>query len=397
MDRNRIRVLFVTHTEAMFGANHSLLRLMLELREFYNVEPTVLMPRIHKTYGERNLKLVCQQHHIESYSYRFYWFKNTLRVVSYIRCMANVVCYPYILFRMRGKRYDLIHSNGSVISLGALLSGVKKTPHVWHLREFGYEDFGLKSLLGRQYEKWIYHHADVYVAISSIIARHFSTIISNGDIVTIYNGIVPPKLFHSHRKELGGITKFCMVGLVSPGKNQEEALEAVNILVNEWGIKHFHLSIIGFKEKEYTAKLDSYIRQKGIEHYVTFMGECSDVGERLNTMDVGLMLSKNEAFGRVTVEYMMHGLAVIASDTGANREIVDDGVTGLLYHIGNSMELAGRMRDLMANPSRLSLYGTKGREKALEGFTSEKNSCQIFDIYCKLTGTNATLPIPPLP
>ena len=34
------------------------------------------------------------------------------------------------------------------------------------------------------------------------------------------------------------------------------------------------------------------------------------------------MLSKNEAFGRVTVEYMLQNLLVIATNTGANSELV---------------------------------------------------------------------------
>ena len=55
------------------------------------------------------------------------------------------------------------------------------------------------------------------------------------------------------------------------------------------------------------------------------------------------MLSKNEAFGRVTVEYMLQNLAVIASDAGANSEIIENGVSGLLYRLGDVDDLARKM------------------------------------------------------
>ena len=196
-----IRVLFVTHTEAMQGANHSLLRLMLELREHHGVEPTVLMPRVHDSYAKNNLLKACQEHGIECYAYRFYWFMNVPRPVSYARCLSNFLFYPRILFKMRGKQFDIIHTNGSVISLGALLSRVKKIPHVWHLREAGDLVFGMKSLLGKRYEKWVYKHGEVFIAISNVIKSHFLSVVPHEKIRVIYNGAQKSR---RHREFLHG-------------------------------------------------------------------------------------------------------------------------------------------------------------------------------------------------
>ena len=84
----------------------------------------------------------------------------------------------------------------------------------------------------------------------------------------------------------------------------------------------------------------------------------------LQRSDVGLMLSTNEAFGRVTVEYMMQNLAVIASDTGANPEIITNGETGLLYELGDVESLADKMKSLIEDHTLLGALAEKGKQHA---------------------------------
>lgn len=375
-----MQVLFVTHTVAMAGANSSMLRLMQELRDDYGVVPVVLMPQVHPAYAKRNLLKTCQEQHIECYSYRFYWFKEQRNWKTCLACISNLLWYPRILWKMRGKKYDIIHSNGSVISLGALISRVKRTPHVWHLREFGDLDIGLHSLLGRGYERWLYKNGDVFIAISNVVKDHFSRLIPPEKIRMIYNGIAVPNKGMTAQHN-NAVVQFCMIGLVSESKNQRNALAAVDILVNKYRITNFHLSFVGLEEHPYVEELLAFVSTHGLNKYVKFMGERNDVNELLCDMDVGLMLSRNEAFGRVTVEYMMHGLAVIASDTGANLEIVADAECGLIFPSGDCEALALKMRSLIENHDKLQSLAMKGRDRAKRLFTSDRNTRQIYDVY----------------
>jgi glycosyltransferase involved in cell wall biosynthesis len=45
-------------------------------------------------------------------------------------------------------------------------------------------------------------------------------------------------------------------------------------------------------------------------------------------MNIGLMCSRDEAFGRVTIEFMLHKMPVIASNSGANPELVINRING---------------------------------------------------------------------
>jgi len=378
------RVLFVTHTVAMQGANHSLLQLMLELKDRHRVVPIVLMPHIPTSYAQWNMLLACRQHHIECYSYRSHWFKNTLRLVSYLRCLGNVFSYPYIYHKLKSLHVSLIHSNGSVTSLGAYLSRRMKVPHVWHIREFGDLDFSLHSLWGSRYERWVYRHADVFIAISQAVKDHYQSVVPPAKTLLIYNGIVPPANPRLPAPRQAVPLQICLVGILSEWKNQIEALRAVDLLVNQWGVTDFHLSLIGYEEKVCTALLRSFVAEHQLGSYVSFLGERNDVMDLLAQMHVGLMLSKNEAFGRVTVEYMMQGLAVVASSSGANPEIVDHGATGLLYNLGNAEELAHALKLLINDDAMRCAIAGRGQQKALRTFTSEKNTAAVNDVYTRL-------------
>lgn len=377
------KILFVTHTVAMAGANSSLLRLMLELRDGYGVQPVVLMPHVHPCYARRNLFKACQQEHIDCHAWRFYCFKQRQTLMPLLKCLTNVYWYARILWKLRGQTFDAVHSNGSVISLGALLSRWKRIPHVWHLREFGQEDCGMSSLLGSGYERWVYGHAEVYIAISDAVKAHFAALMPVQKIRMIYNGILPvaDELVSRHDSPA---VQFCMVGLLSESKNQREALQAAAILAATYTAADFHLTFIGIEEQPYADSLKALAAARGIGDYVTFMGERGDVPRLLSQMDVGLMLSQHEAFGRVTVEYMMHGLAVVATDSGANTEIVTHGETGFIYHLGDAMALADAMAALIADRDRLASFGRQGRARALRQFTSVANTRQVFQVYHSL-------------
>ncbi len=74
--------------------------------------------------------------------------------------------------------------------------------------------------------------------------------------------------------------------------------------------------------------------------YILYHGHLKEVNPILNTMNLGLMCSRDEAFGRVTIKYMLNCLPVIASQSGANEELVKDGFNGTLYNLSAAEELA---------------------------------------------------------
>ncbi|MBF0332910.1 MAG: glycosyltransferase family 4 protein, partial [Alphaproteobacteria bacterium] len=72
-----------------------------------------------------------------------------------------------------------------------------------------------------------------------------------------------------------------------------------------------------------------------------------------------------EAFGIVQVEAMAAGLACVTTATGGGREIVRDGVDGLLVPSSDSVQLADLLCALRDEPTKWRRLQTAGRERAL--------------------------------
>ena len=166
-----------------------------------------------------------------------------------------------------------------------------------------------------------------------------------------------------------------------------EALMATDKLVNEWGEKRLHLTLIGHKEKIYTQKVQSFIDSHRLNEYVSLLGEHKDVYKLLGQMDVGLMLTPFEAFGRVTVEYMMMKLAVIANDKGANQEIIENGKSGIIYGHDDHVALARAMKNLIDNDMLKNELAKNGRERAMKCFPSFKNTQHVYEVYLSLSSS----------
>jgi glycosyltransferase involved in cell wall biosynthesis len=94
-----------------------------------------------------------------------------------------------------------------------------------------------------------------------------------------------------------------------------------------------------------------------------------------------------EVFGLVAAEAMMHGIPVVASNSGALPELVRDSVTGLLFKPGDVDDLARKIRRLWDSPDLCQTLGKAGRLRAIERYTAERYCERIVSVYrCVMEG-----------
>jgi glycosyltransferase involved in cell wall biosynthesis len=135
----------------------------------------------------------------------------------------------------------------------------------------------------------------------------------------------------------------------------------------------------------YIKEMKQYATEHGYASDIDFKGAVNDIHQRLKYYDVGLMCSRSEGFGLVTAEYMHAGLGVIASNSGACPEIVDDGVTGLLFESGNPVDLAKCIQLFYNDRALLENCGRAAKQKAKQKYTDVINSQNIRELYKELT------------
>lgn len=90
-----------------------------------------------------------------------------------------------------------------------------------------------------------------------------------------------------------------------------------------------------------------------------------------------------EGFPSIVIEAMVRQKPVICSRIGGLPEIVEDGVTGLLFEPGNSKELGEKIRSLWDQPGLCRKMSQAGREKALREYSPEKYYKRLMAVYKK--------------
>ncbi len=106
-------------------------------------------------------------------------------------------------------------------------------------------------------------------------------------------------------------------------------------------------------------ELQRLARDKGIEnvHFLGFRNQ-SEIGKCYAMADVLVLPSSLETWGLVVNEAMCFGLPVITSDrVGAAADLVREGVNGFVYPVGNTVELARCVRDILRDAARRAQMG----------------------------------------
>lgn len=378
-----MNVLFITHEKNLNGASKSMLNLIDELsnkHNFYAISP-FSDGSVVEELNRRNVKVF--YHPIKRWmrkkpGSKFKWFAIRMKW-RLCNCFVNEIEEKKIEKEIKDLNIDVIHTNTSVINLGGLLHKKTGIPHVWYIREFGQEDFGIYPLDNNaKFFKTIDAESTKVITVSKALAQKYQPYIKNDKLVTIYNGIGSENNIEKNNHHEGEKFIFLITGTLQPGKGQNIAVNAASELVKR-GVHNFQLYIAGNGDKSW---LEGLFEEES--KYVTFLGRVSDMCALRKKVDVELICSKSEAFGRVTAEAMMGGIPVIGADTGGTPELIVDGQTGFIYRQSNPIDLADKMEFCINHPEEIERLGLNAKEYAKEHFTIKRCAKEVDDIYTSI-------------
>ncbi|ODA39138.1 glycosyltransferase family 4 protein [Desulfosporosinus sp. BG] len=384
-----MKVVYIADIGIEGGATKSLVELVSTMKTEYGIEPVVL------TSGENRLNQLLNEQHIENHAVGHGAFLQGAPDAFWKKPIKYIIygVYYYTHFRSSLKRalqavdwttVDLIHTNVARDDIGMALSRRTGVHNICHIREFAELDFNCWSYRPN-YVKYLANNTNEFIAISNAVKDYWvKKGLDKNTISVIYNGVDSSKIISVDRSQWKDITvlRMVIVGGVIPNKGQWQAIEALCLLPEEVR-KNVRLDVIGNVTDTYKAKLQEPLKKHGIADYVSFLGGCDDVYLRLQNYHIGLMCSKAEGFGRVTVEYMHAGLAVIASNCGANSELIENGKTGILYERDDTNSLSRAIQELYVERALLCEVAANGQIYAKNNFTKEINARGIYNYYCR--------------
>jgi glycosyltransferase involved in cell wall biosynthesis len=126
------------------------------------------------------------------------------------------------------------------------------------------------------------------------------------------------------------------------------------------------LSIVGSGNDEYVKSIKRLVFEKGLENNVKLLGYMDNPLHVMAESDAFLMCSRNEAFGRVTLEAMSIGCPVVGACSGGTEELLELGKYGLLYKPGDCDDLGKKILDLLSNKNSREEYSRISKKKALD-------------------------------
>ena len=373
-------ILFITHYTGLYGANRSLLTLIQLLQSRYSVLPLVLVPN-----NDGPLLESLRENKIHYYAMPYYMETMPPRYHN-IKIQWNNIKFAFKIKKMlQEQKIDIIYSNSVTINIGALLAFIMRVPHIWHFRE-SINQFGLKPTMPRLLSKLIINLPTNkrFILLSDFMVREYQHILPSSKVKRIYNGVSLPQNMNqclsNHRMD--DILQIACVGQLSSHKNQIELLRALSIS-KERNI-HAHVHFIGVGAPGYLDEMKNFIAQHQLENMVTIHGHTNNVFAILENCNIGIVTARDEAFGRVTIEYMLMQMPVIASNSGANPELIDNESTGMIYHLGNTEELADTIQLYVNNPILLEEHGSRAYFTAIEKFSAERNAELIYKEMLKV-------------
>lgn len=356
------KIAFFTHSPRMYGANRSLLTLVEGLRR-RGCEVCVFVA------GRGGMIEALEERSVECAVVPFRRWMVQSRWKAPFRLMANLLLVPYLIWQLRRREVGVVYSNSSVFPIGAWAAAASGRPHVWHIREFGERDFDLEYDLGRDaFEAWL-GRAEHVIAVSEAV-RDVVVEGVRDDCTVIYNGVVsrtrleklPTPRVSERRRDL------LMVGRLEEAKGQADAIEALSLILEEE--PETRLVLAGHGNESYRKSLQDLATTLEVDHRVVMAGYVEDPFELYTSSYALLVCSRCEAMGRVTAEAMAAGLPVIGRASGATRELIAHGRTGLLYN-ESVRDLADRSVALLQDEQLWSRIAGNARRTAEKRFTNE--------------------------
>ena len=386
--KKKLKVLYIADCCERYGATESMLQMISCLNDKGYIDPVIAVSNKDRLYNwskKNGYEVIVTGHKAFLYdlgttflSCVFNLFYLPKRILEYKN--GNEKAINILDNYLKTNKIDIIHTNVNRNDIGILLAKKYNIPHIFHIREFPPGDHFNLLTFNKNYIDEINNGSDLIVAISKSVAKSWiKRGIDKSKIVDIWDGIVESTKKRKQAILTNDDIRFVMMGAICKEKGFFQLIKAISIMPASIK-KKIHLDIYG-NGMIYMHFLKFFCKIKGLDKIIKFKGYKENVSEVLIDYDIGVVCSKKEGLGRATVEYMNSGCLVIASNTGANSEIICDNVTGLLYKYGDHCDLKNHILSIFQNRKKYRLIAEKGKVFSETYFQIQEYGEKIYRLY----------------
>jgi glycosyltransferase involved in cell wall biosynthesis len=289
---------------------------------------------------------------------------------------------------IRRERPDVVHLGNGVRANfdGVSACWLTRTPCVCHVK--GFEKYSTR-------ERWVAPHIDALVCMTKAVEEHCTRNGVRGRRThVVYDALdeaafTPRRDPMTIRAELGianGAPCVGVIGNIQEWKGQAVLVEAMARVVEV--VPEARGLIIGGVHRAgaaYHQQLQARIRDLRLDRCLCITGFRDDVADVMNALDIVVHTSvRPEPFGRVILEGMLLGKAVVATAAGGVPELIRDGETGFLVPPDDAARLAERLIPLLQDPTLRRRVGRQAQAWAREHCSLQRHVASMSAIYEEL-------------
>ncbi|MDR2430949.1 MAG: glycosyltransferase [Candidatus Margulisbacteria bacterium] len=165
------------------------------------------------------------------------------------------------------------------------------------------------------------------------------------------------------------------LGRLYPEKNQQFLLRAFARLADR--LPETRLLLVG--DGPSRQELEHWAVKLNIYDKIVFAGWQSDVYRYLKVMDIYVLPSLYEGHPGSILQAWACRLPVVGANVTGIRELIVDGLNGLLFALENPQELVNILLNLRAYPRLAGELGANGRRTVRENYAEKKMYAEYFN------------------
>jgi len=381
-----VKVLYVNHTAAVSGAERSLLSLLGGLPP--ELAPLVAAPygRLSDTLGTLGVPTTAIAGTAGSLRLHPLHTPRALAELSVAAMQVRRAAHRH--------RAELVHANSIRAGIVLALARLSPAATLVHIR-----DCLPPGAVSSATLRLIAASATTVIANSEYTANSVRSAAPSAHLEVLYNPVDlerfdPTRIDRERARAALGVPDerallLGVVGQLSPWKGQDTAIEALRLLREQGldarlllvGSAKFLARATRFDSRGYVERLRRLVASAGLQEHVSWLGEREDVPELMRALDVLLLPSWEEPFGRALIEAMALEVPVIATDVGGPPEIVMDGIEGYLCPPRDPHAWALAIRRIAERPDRGRELGHAGRLRVEREFTVERHVAATLAAY----------------
>jgi glycosyltransferase involved in cell wall biosynthesis len=291
-------------------------------------------------------------------------------------------------------RPDLVHAH--IAGTYAEAAAATGLPWVLTLHGIRFLEAGIRpGLLNRVYRRWFIRREELcsvrraphVISISPFIESTFGRDL-RGKVHSIENPVSEAFFDLAEGGEPGRIL---FVGRLIPRKGVDTLLHAFSDVLRRRPETTLRLAgggITGSEPTSFYGRLERIVADRGLEGAVAFLGELDEesILEEYARCSALVLPSILETAPMVTLQAMAAGRAVVSTDAGGARYLVEHGKSGLIVPIGDARALGDALCEVLSDDSRRRAMGRRGKEIAEERFRAERVAARTREVYYEAAG-----------